>query len=86
MKAGVLWCGAAWTMAESAGAYALMPGLVPAPPASSAATVRRASFPPVLSLTAPDRWYNAPEYQPLIALRQSAVDMGKDMMIAVDAA
>jgi uncharacterized protein (DUF1330 family) len=30
-------------------------------------------------------WYNAPEYQPLIALRQSATDMSKDMMIAVDA-
>ena len=31
-------------------------------------------------------WYNAPEYQPLIALRQSAVDMSKDMMIAIDGA
>ena len=30
-------------------------------------------------------WYNAPEYKPLIALRQSAVDMSKDMMIALDA-
>ena len=29
-------------------------------------------------------WYNAPEYQPLKALRQSAVDMSKDMMIAVN--
>ena len=31
-------------------------------------------------------WYNAPEYQPLKALRQSAVDMSKDVMIAVDSA
>jgi uncharacterized protein (DUF1330 family) len=31
-------------------------------------------------------WYNAPEYQPLKALRQSAVDMSKDMMIAVESA
>jgi uncharacterized protein (DUF1330 family) len=31
-------------------------------------------------------WYSAPEYQPLITLRQSAVDMSKDMMIAVDGA
>jgi hypothetical protein len=40
-------------------------------------------FPDVETL---NTWYNAPEYQPLIALRQSAVDMSKDMMIAVDAA
>ena len=30
-------------------------------------------------------WYSAPEYQPLIALRQSATDMSKDMMIALEA-
>jgi uncharacterized protein (DUF1330 family) len=29
-------------------------------------------------------WYSSPEYQPLIALRQSAVDMSKDMMIVVE--
>ena len=29
--------------------------------------------------------YNLPEYQPLIALRQSATDMSKDMMIALEA-
>ena len=29
-------------------------------------------------------WYNSPEYQPLIALRQSATDMSKDMMIALN--
>jgi uncharacterized protein (DUF1330 family) len=40
-------------------------------------------FPDMETLTT---WYNAPEYQPLIALRQSAVDMSKDMMIAVDSA
>ena len=40
-------------------------------------------FPDMETLNA---WYNAPEYQPLIALRQSAVDMSKDMMIAVDGA
>jgi len=31
-------------------------------------------------------WYDSPEYQPLIALRQSATDMSRDMMIAVDGA
>jgi uncharacterized protein (DUF1330 family) len=30
-------------------------------------------------------WYNSSEYQPLIALRQSATDMSKDMMIALEA-
>ena len=30
-------------------------------------------------------WYRSPEYQPLIALRQSATDMSKDMMIALEA-
>jgi len=29
-------------------------------------------------------WYASPEYQPLIALRQSATDMSKDVMIAID--
>jgi len=29
-------------------------------------------------------WYSSPEYQPLVALRQSAVDMSKDMMIVVE--
>jgi uncharacterized protein (DUF1330 family) len=33
-----------------------------------------------------NRWYGSPEYQPLIALRQSATDMSTDMMIAVDSA
>jgi uncharacterized protein (DUF1330 family) len=36
-------------------------------------------FPDMATL---NTWYNSPEYQPLIALRQSAVDMTKDMMIA----
>jgi uncharacterized protein (DUF1330 family) len=31
-------------------------------------------------------WYNSPEYRPLIALRQSATDMTRDMMIAVEGA
>ena len=35
-------------------------------------------------MAALDTWYNSPEYQPLIALRQAAVDMNKGMMIAVD--
>ena len=30
-------------------------------------------------------WYNSPEYKPLIALRQSATDMSKDMMIGLEA-
>ena len=29
-------------------------------------------------------WYSSPEYQPLIALRQSATDMSKDMTIALE--
>jgi uncharacterized protein (DUF1330 family) len=29
-------------------------------------------------------WYSSAEYKPLIALRQSAVEMSKDMMIAID--
>src|SRR5262249_46393478 len=40
-------------------------------------------YPGMEALTAP---YNASWYQPLIALRQSAVEMSKDMMIAVDSA
>ncbi len=35
-------------------------------------------------MTALNTWYSSPEYQPLIELRQSAVDMSKDMMIAVE--
>jgi uncharacterized protein (DUF1330 family) len=31
-------------------------------------------------------WYNSPEYQPLIALRQAATDMAKDVMISIDGA
>ena len=38
-------------------------------------------FPDMQTLNA---WYASPEYQPLIALRQSAVDMSRDMMIAID--
>jgi uncharacterized protein (DUF1330 family) len=30
-------------------------------------------------------WYNSTEYKPLIALRQSATDMSKDVMIALEA-
>jgi uncharacterized protein (DUF1330 family) len=39
-------------------------------------------FPDMETLNA---WYSSPEYQPLIALRQSATDMSKDMMIALEA-
>jgi uncharacterized protein (DUF1330 family) len=39
-------------------------------------------FPDMQTLNA---WYSSPEYQPLIALRQSATDMSKDMMIALEA-
>ena len=38
-------------------------------------------FPDMATL---ETWYSSPEYQPLIALRQSATDMSRDMMIAVD--
>ena len=40
-------------------------------------------FPDMATLNA---WYSSPEYQPLIALRQSATAMSEDMMIAVDGA
>ena len=33
-----------------------------------------------------DTWFSSPEYQPLAALRQAAVDMDKDVMIAIDGA
>ena len=35
-------------------------------------------------MAALNTWYGSPEYQPLIALRQGAVDMAKDMMIAIE--
>ena len=38
-------------------------------------------FPDMAGLNA---WYSSPEYQPLIALRQAAVDMDKDILIAVE--
>ncbi|MBV9219718.1 MAG: DUF1330 domain-containing protein, partial [Methylobacteriaceae bacterium] len=38
-------------------------------------------FPDMAAL---NTWYGSPEYQPLIALRQGAVDMAKDMMIAIE--
>jgi uncharacterized protein (DUF1330 family) len=31
-------------------------------------------------------WYNSPEYRPLIALRQAAVDMGKEVLIMLEGA
>jgi uncharacterized protein (DUF1330 family) len=40
-------------------------------------------FPDMATLNA---WYASPEYQPLITLRQSATDMSKDMMMAIDGA
>jgi uncharacterized protein (DUF1330 family) len=40
-------------------------------------------FPDMATLNA---WYDSPEYEPLIRLRQSATDMSKDMMIAIDGA
>jgi uncharacterized protein (DUF1330 family) len=33
-----------------------------------------------------DAWYGSPEYQPLIALRRSAVDAETESLIAVDGA
>ena len=33
-----------------------------------------------------DAWYASPEYQPLIALRQSAVDMDRETLFALDGA
>ena len=40
-------------------------------------------FPDIATL---NTWYGSTEYQPLMALRQSATDMSKDVMIAVDGA
>jgi uncharacterized protein (DUF1330 family) len=31
-------------------------------------------------------WYSSKDYEPFITLRQSATDMGKDVMIAIDGA
>jgi uncharacterized protein (DUF1330 family) len=33
-----------------------------------------------------DAWYNSAEYQPLIALRQSAVDMDRETLITLEGA
>ena len=38
-------------------------------------------FPSMESLNA---WYTSPEYQPLIALRQSAVDMSKETLFTLE--
>jgi len=38
-------------------------------------------FPDMASLQA---WYESPEYQPLIALRQSAVDMDRETLITLE--
>jgi len=40
-------------------------------------------FPDMSALNA---WYNSAEYQPLIALRQSAVDMDKETLITLEGA
>ena len=40
-------------------------------------------FPDIAAL---DRWYTSAEYQPLIALRQSAVDMSKETLITLEGA
>jgi uncharacterized protein (DUF1330 family) len=40
-------------------------------------------FPDISALHA---WYNSAEYQPLIALRQSAVDMDKETLITLEGA
>lgn len=37
-------------------------------------------------MAAIDAWYADPAYQPLIALRQSAVDVNRDMIITLDGA
>ncbi|MEZ2128686.1 MULTISPECIES: DUF1330 domain-containing protein [unclassified Sinorhizobium] len=37
-------------------------------------------------MTTLNSWYNSPEYKPLLVLRQSATDMSKDVMIAIDGA
>jgi uncharacterized protein (DUF1330 family) len=38
-------------------------------------------FPDMAAL---DRWYTSAEYQPLIVLRQSAVDMGKETLFTLE--
>lgn len=38
-------------------------------------------FPDMAAL---DAWYASPEYQPLIALRQSAVDMGRETLFTLE--
>ena len=40
-------------------------------------------FPHMSALNA---WYNSPQYQPLIPLRQSAVDMDKETLITLEGA
>jgi uncharacterized protein (DUF1330 family) len=40
-------------------------------------------FPDMSALNA---WYNSAEYQPLIALRQSAVDMDREILITLEGA
>jgi uncharacterized protein (DUF1330 family) len=40
-------------------------------------------FPDMAALNA---WYNSPEYQPLIALRHSAVDMNKETLFTLEGA
>ena len=40
-------------------------------------------FPDIAALNA---WYNSPEYQPLIALRHSAVDMNKETLFTLEGA
>ena len=35
-------------------------------------------------MTALNAWYGSPEYQPLIALRQSAVDMDRETLFALE--
>jgi uncharacterized protein (DUF1330 family) len=37
-------------------------------------------------MSALNAWYNSPEYQPLIALRQSAVDMDRETLITLEGA
>jgi len=40
-------------------------------------------FPDIAAL---NTWYNSPEYQPLIALRHSAVDMNKESLFTLEGA
>ncbi|MBB3456258.1 uncharacterized protein (DUF1330 family) [Rhizobium sp. BK313] len=37
-------------------------------------------------MTTLNTWYSSPQYKPLLKLRQSATDMSKDVMIAIDGA